>query len=92
MMAPGGLEPMYSPAQVAEHFGVSVRYVRKLVELGARYGAELHPTRGGLWPTERLSHKVRRIPLSAIERHKAHQARVAMLRPVTFCERRLQSA
>ncbi len=69
------LEPTYSPEQVAEHFGVTVRQVRKLVALGQQYRSKLHPTRGGLWPTFRPSHKVRRITLTAIERHKRHMER-----------------
>jgi transposase len=76
------LEATYSPEQVADHFGVSVREVRRLVALGTKYGADLHPTRGGLHPTFRVSHKVRRITAGAIERHKEHQRRVALLRPL----------
>lgn len=70
------LEPTYSLAEVAEHFGCSKDQVLKLVKFGATHGAKLHPTRGGLYPTFKPSHKSRRIPLSAIERHKAHMSRV----------------
>lgn len=73
---PQSLEPTYSPAEVARHFGCSRWQVNELVQLGRRMGRELHPRRGGLWPTFRVSHKCRRIPLSAIERHKTHMARV----------------
>lgn len=70
------LEPTYSLAEVAEHFGCSKDQVLKLVQFGVVHGPKLHPTRGGLYPTFKPSHKSRRIPLSAIERHKAHMARV----------------
>lgn len=70
------LEPTYSLAEVAEHFGQSKRQIAELVELGRRHGQALHPSRGGLYPTFKPSHKSRRIPLSAIERHKRHMARV----------------
>lgn len=76
------IEPMLSPAEVAARWGVTVRHVRALVALGARHGRELHPSRGGLWPTLRLSHKVRRIPVAAVERHEAHMSRVAVGRPL----------
>jgi transposase len=70
------LEPTYSLEEVATHFGLSKRKIAELVELGRRHGQALHPTRGGLYPTFKPSHKSRRIPLSAIERHKRHMARV----------------
>lgn len=70
------LEPTYSLDEVADHFGQSKRQIAELVELGRRHGQALHPTRGGLHPTFKPSHKSRRIPLSAIERHKCHMARV----------------
>ena len=73
---------MYSPAAVAEHLGVTTRHIRQLIALGAAYGAALHPTRGGLWPAYRVSHKCRRIPKAAIDRHLAHMERTAMLRPL----------
>jgi hypothetical protein len=69
------LEPTYSVAEVAEHFGCCKWQVQRLVELGVVHGQALHPARGGLWPTFKVSHKSRRIPLSAIERHKRHMAR-----------------
>ncbi len=70
------LEPTYSLAEVAAHFGQSKRQIAELVELGRTYGQKLHPTRGGLYPTFKPSHKSRRIPLSAIERHNRHMAKV----------------
>lgn len=70
------LEPTYSMEEVAQHFGCNVWQVNQLVRLGRTHGQALHPTRGGLYPTFKPSHKSRRIPLSAIERHKRHMARV----------------
>lgn len=72
-----GLEPTYSPAEVAAHFGCSVWQVMQLVRLGRVHGAALHPARGGLWPTFKVSHKARRVPLAAVERHKRHMERAA---------------
>lgn len=86
------LEPMFSPAAVAAHLGVSTRHVRQLIALGAAHGEALHPTRGGLWPAYRVSHKCRRIPLVAIDRHLAHMERVAMLRPLAATLPRGKSA
>lgn len=70
------LEPTFSPDEVAQRFGCTVWQVNKLVQLGKRHGARLHPINGGLYPTFKPSHKSRRIPLSAIERHERHMARV----------------
>lgn len=72
-----GLEPTFSPAEVAVHFGCTVWQVMQLVKLGRVHGAALHPTRGGLWPTFKASHKSRRVPLAAVERHKRHMERAA---------------
>jgi len=71
------LEPTFSVAEVAAHFGCGRWQVQQLVHLGRVHGQALHPTRGGLWPTFKPSHKSRRIPLSAIERHKRHMAQAA---------------
>jgi hypothetical protein len=70
------LEPTYSIAEVAAHLGCQVWQVNQLVRLGIKHGSALHPTRGGLYPTFKPSAKSRRIPLSAIERHKQHMAKV----------------
>lgn len=70
------LEPTYSLDEVAAHLGCSKRQVAQLVELGIQHGQALHPTRGGFFPTFKPSHKSRRIPLSALERHLRHMARV----------------
>jgi transcriptional regulator with XRE-family HTH domain len=70
------LEPTYSLDEVADRFGCTVWQVNELVQLGKQHGARLHATRGGLWPTFKPSHKSRRVPLSAIQRHEAHMARV----------------
>lgn len=64
------LEDTFSPEQVAAHFGCTVRQVHRLIEQGRR-----KPYAGGLSPTFKVSHKVRRIPRSAIERHKAWMER-----------------
>jgi len=70
------LEPTYSVAEVAAHFGCGKWQIQELVRLGMVHGQALHPLRGGFYPTFKPSHKSRRIPLSAIERHKRHMARV----------------
>jgi hypothetical protein len=71
------LEPTYSVDEVRLHFGFQGKdVVFELLALGRKYGAALHPTKGGLYPTFKPSHKSRRIPLSAIERHKRHMSRV----------------
>jgi hypothetical protein len=70
------LEPTYSIEEVAAHLGCQVWQVNQLVRLGLKHGQSLHPTRGGFHPTFKPSHKSRRIPLSAIERHKRHMAKV----------------
>lgn len=59
------LEPTYSPAEVAKHFGVSVHAVYMLIRKGRQ-----KPYRGGLAGTFKAAAKRRRIPLSSIERHK----------------------
>lgn len=69
------LEPTFSPAQVGEYLGLGHNAVAELIAFGRKYGAKLHPQRGGLYPTFRGA-KLRRIPLSAIERHKRHMARI----------------
>lgn len=70
------LEPTYSIEEVAAHLGCKIWQVNQLVRLGLVHGQALHPTRGGLYPTFKPSHKSRRIPLSAIERHLRHMAKV----------------
>lgn len=71
------LEPTFSLGQTAQHLGCGRTAVSELVALGKAYKSKLHPTRGGLWPTFKISHKNRRVPLSAIDRHKRHMARLA---------------
>lgn len=70
------LEPTYSIEETAARFGCERTQIHELINLGKIHGRELHPIRGGLYPTFKPSHKSRRIPLSAIERHEAHMARV----------------
>ena len=69
------LEPTFSPAQIGAHLGLGHNAVAELVAFGRKYGAKLHPTRGGLYPTFKGA-KLRRIPLSALDRHKRHMARI----------------
>lgn len=71
------LEPTFSLEETANHLGCGRTTVAALVKLGKCYKAKLHPQRGGLWPTFKVSHKIRRVPLSAIDRHKQHMARLA---------------
>jgi hypothetical protein len=69
------LEPTFSPAEVGNHLGLEHTAVQELINFGIKYGKALHPQRGGLYPTFKGA-KLRRIPLSAIERHKRHMARL----------------
>ena len=69
------LELTFSPAAVGKHLGIGPTAVQELINYGLKYKAHLHPTRGGLYPTHKYA-KFRRIPLSAIERHKRHMARL----------------
>jgi len=66
---------MLSPDDLAAAWGVSRWEIYQLIRLGTEHGARLHPERGGLFPTVKLSHKVRRIPLEAVERHLRFMAR-----------------
>lgn len=70
------LEPTFSVDEVCARFGCERSQVFELISHGKIYGRALDPMRGGLFPTFKPSHKSRRIPLSAIERHEAHMARV----------------
>jgi len=82
------LEPTFSPEEVGKHLGLGATAVQELVNYGLKYKAHLHPTRGGLYPTFKGA-KLRRIPLSAIERHKRHMARldgVQGIPPTPFVE------
>jgi hypothetical protein len=69
------LEPTFSLTEVGAHLGLGHSAVAELVSFGLKYGAKLHPQRGGLWPTFKGA-KARRVPLSAIERHKRHMSRL----------------
>lgn len=70
------LEPTYTIDETAAFLRCSPWQINKLVALGKRHGARLHPTLGGLWPTFKPSHKTRLVPLSAINGHLQHMARV----------------
>jgi hypothetical protein len=74
--AAAALEPTFSPGEVGEFLGLKRTAVFGLIRLGRQYRG-LHPTRGGLYPTFHPTHKTRRIPRSAIERHLRHMARLA---------------
>lgn len=80
-LKPSGLElePTFSPAQVGKHLGLGRTAVFELMDLGRQHKG-CHPRRGGLWPTFKATHKSRRIPLSAIERHKQHLAKLEGVR------------
>lgn len=69
------IEPMLSLAQVRERLGCGITRMHELINLGLRHQG-LHPTLGGLWPTFKLSHKCRRVPLGAIVRHEEHMLRL----------------
>lgn len=71
------LEVTFSLNDTAKHLGCGRTTVSDLVKLGKTYKEKLHPMRGGLWPTFKVSHKNRRVPLSAIDRHKRHMAKLA---------------
>jgi hypothetical protein len=57
------VEKHYSAAELAEVLGVTVRTVWSYVDLGARSSGK-----DGIFPVVKLSHKVTRIPASAVQR------------------------
>lgn len=63
------LEDTFSPEEVAQHFGCTVWQVHELIRKGRK-----KPYAGGLAGTFKPSHRMRRIPRSSIERHKAWMA------------------
>ena len=69
------LEPTYSTAAVMRHLGLGRTKLHELIVLGRKFKG-CHPLRGGLFPTFLATTRSRRIPLGAIERHKAHLARL----------------
>jgi hypothetical protein len=69
------LEPTFSLAEVGKYLGIENTAMHELIKFGESYGAKLHPARGGLYPTYK-GPKHRRIPLSAIQRHLRHMARL----------------
>jgi len=69
------LEATYSTDEVLAFLGIKRTQLFELIKLGRRYKG-CHPTRGGLYPTLKVSHKNRRIFASALERHQKHMARV----------------
>ena len=82
------LEPTFSAAQVGAHLGLSRSGVHVLRCLGDQYGRDLHPSRGGLWPSFLGGSRTRRFPLGAVERHKSHLARLAT--QPAYCGRQVE--
>jgi hypothetical protein len=70
------LEPTASAAEVGAHLGLGRTAVHHLRCAGERFGRELDPLRGGLWPSFRAGLRRRRFPVAAIERHKEHLRRL----------------
>ena len=64
-------------AETRAQLGVGETELCALLWLGRKFRG-LHPLRGGLWPTFKLSHKNRRVPASAIARHMQHKLRLEM--------------
>lgn len=71
------LEPTYSTQETRAYLGCGKTQVFELIKLGERYKG-CHPTRGGLYPTFKASHKNRRVPLSAIEQHTRHVSKIQL--------------
>ncbi len=69
------LEVTYSTAAVKRHFGIGKTKLHELLALGRKFKG-CHPLRGGLYPTFLVTPRSRRIPLGAIEQHKAHLQRL----------------
>jgi hypothetical protein len=57
------------------HLGLKRTKLHQLLQLGREFKG-VHPLQGGLFPSFKVSHKVRRITASAIERHLAHMERL----------------
>lgn len=70
------LEATYSTAEVMAHLGIKRRKLDELLSLGRTFGRALHPTKGGLHPCFRVSHKNVRVTATAIEAHKRHMERL----------------
>ena len=71
------LEPMYSLADTCAQLGVSKMELHSLLYLGRKFSGP-HPTKGGIFPSYKLSHKNRRVPAGAIMRHMQHMLRLEM--------------
>lgn len=69
------LERTYSLLETREMLGVGDTTLHALLNLGRKYKG-LHPLKGGLWPSYKLSHKKRRVPESALARHIQHMFRL----------------
>ncbi len=71
------LEKTYSIEEVMEHLGCGETKLHELLQYGRKFRG-CHPTKGGLFPTFKVSHRSRRICASAIERHKAHMTKLEL--------------
>ncbi len=58
-----------------QHLGIGNTKLHELIKDGRAHQG-CHPLRGGLYPTFLATTRSRRIPLSALERHKEHLARL----------------
>ena len=84
------LEATVSIEEAAAHLGCGRWQINQLLRLGARYGRALHPWRGGIFGSFKVSHKCRRITVAAIEAHKRHLARLEV--ELTFVCQQLERA
>jgi hypothetical protein len=71
------LESTCSMAEARAHMGIGETQLHALIFLGKKF-CGLHPLKGGIYPTFKLSHKNRRIPISAIQQHEQHKLRLEM--------------
>lgn len=88
--ATGLLEKTVSIEEAAAHLGCGRWQVNEFLKHGARYGRALHPWRGGIFGSFKVSHKCRRITVTAIEAHKRHLARLGT--DLTFVVQQLERA
>ncbi len=88
--AAGLLERTVSIEEAAEHLGCGRWQLHKLLQYGDRYGRALHPWRGGIFGSFKVSHKCRRITVAAIEAHKRHMTRLET--DLTFVVQQLERA
>lgn len=87
---PSLLERTVSIEDAAAHLGCGRWQINQFLKLGAQYGRALHPWRGGLFGSFKVSHKCRRITVAAIEAHKRHLERLES--DATFVSQQLERA